>query len=183
MKTTLSIAVLVLAVACLGNDAALEWQRGGAPWRVATCNFAHYNRGHLVWDLIAFAGLGLACERRNRPAFHAALAASAIAIPLVVMTCTPLVSYRGLSGIAAALFALLVTLERKQWTVLLCAGAFGAKLAFELYTGNGVFAADLGPNVVAVPLAHLAGAVIGVACGLGIMARPTCVPSSPCSSP
>jgi hypothetical protein len=43
---------------------------------------------------------------------------------------------------------------------------FAAKLAFEAITGGAVFANDMGDNVVAVPVAHLAGALVGVIGGL-----------------
>ena len=50
--------------------------------------------------------------------------------------------------------------------MLACAFLFGAKLAFELGTGSAVFAGELGPGIVTVPLAHLTGAAAGVACGM-----------------
>jgi hypothetical protein len=43
---------------------------------------------------------------------------------------------------------------------------FIAKLTYESLTGGTVFASDMGEDVVAVPVAHLAGALIGVIGGL-----------------
>jgi rhomboid family GlyGly-CTERM serine protease len=163
-------ALLALAiVATFVNGSALELQRGSFSLiRLLTCHFTHWSYEQLAWDAFAFLLLGIACERRNRAAFHATLLASAIVIPVAVLLFAPNVTaYRGLSGIDSALFALLLTLERKRGPmVTLCAVAFAAKIAFELTTGSAVFVSDMGAEVVAVPIAHLAGALVAVAIAL-----------------
>ncbi len=147
------------------NGSSLELQRGSfSPIRLLTCHFTHFSYEQLAWDAFAFLLLGIACERRNRAAFHATLLASAIVIPIAVLLFAPNVTaYRGLSGIDSALFALLLTLERRRSRmVMLCAVAFAAKIAFELTTGSAVFVSDMGADVVSVPIAHLAGALVAV---------------------
>lgn len=157
MKTTLTIAAAVLAAAMLPVS-WLELTRGGEPWRWVTGHLVHWSHEHLLWDLLAFVALGIACERRHRAAFHATLAASALLIPLAVWIFAPgILAYRGLSGIDSALFVLLLTLHRSRITLVLGC-AFLAKMAFEMATGSTVFAGDLG-GAVPVPVAHVAGAV------------------------
>ena len=84
-------------------------------------------------------------------------------------------TYRGLSGIDSAAFALLAVLilrdnvrtRRWYWAVFACAGflAFGAKIVFELATGGMAFVDGSAAGMVPVPLAHLIGAGAGVLAG------------------
>jgi hypothetical protein len=48
-----------------------------------------------------------------------------------------------------------------------CLAAFVFKVSFELATGSTVFVKSLGTGMVGVPLAHVAGAVVGCLVGLG----------------
>ena len=98
----------------------------------------------------------------------------AVLIPVAVLLFAPEVgAYRGLSGVASAMFALLLVFERRRltWPVVTVAILFAAKLAFEAVTGGSVFANDLGDGVVAVPVAHLAGALVGVIGGVLVPRR------------
>ena len=159
---------------------------------ILTCHFTHWSYEQLAWDALAFTALGIACARRNARATHATLLASVLLIPVAVLAFAPAVSaYRGLSGLASAMFALLLTTvilseakdppigrdqraaaggpsssTRLRMTAWVFAGLFIAKLTFESITGGAVFASDMGEGVVAVPVAHLAGALIGVIGGL-----------------
>lgn len=182
-------ALTALAIVCTLFDGSLfEWARHAEPWRIVTCHFTHWTYEQLAWDALAFAGLGLACARRNLLAFHATLLASVILIPLAVFAFAPHVSaYRGLSGIDSALFALLLVHARRSKVAIVCAIGFVAKIAFEMTTGGAVFASDMGTDVIAVPVAHVAGAVVGAIAGTisGIAASYThrkCASLSPCSS-
>ena len=147
----------------------LELRRNAELWRILTCHFTHWSYEQLAWDALAFIALAIACHRRDRRAFRATLLAGIVLIPLAILVFAPEVTaYRGLSGLASAMFALLLTLERQRmrWPVVLCAIGFGAKIAFETITGGTVFVGGMGENVVSVPVAHLAGAIIGVIGGL-----------------
>jgi rhomboid family GlyGly-CTERM serine protease len=132
---------------------------------MATCHFTHFTYEQLAWDALVFLILGIACARRNRGAFQATLLASIIVVPIAVLAFAPNVTtYRGLSGIDSALFALLLTMEsRRSRLVALCGAGFVMKLIFEMTTGATVFvsAADFAP----VPVAHLSGAIVGLATG------------------
>jgi rhomboid family GlyGly-CTERM serine protease len=161
MKTTIALTLLTLAGALIPGS-SLELQRGGAAWRMATCHFTHFTYEQLAWDALAFLILGITCARRNRGAFQATLLASIIVVPIAVLAFAPNVTtYRGLSGIDSALFALLLTMEsRRSRLVALCAAGFVMKLIFEMTAGATVFvrASDFAP----VPVAHLSGAMVGM---------------------
>lgn len=179
MITTLILTALVLLG---GLQPALQFEPGGALWRVVTCHFTHWTYEQLAWDVLALFALGVACERRDRAAFHATLLASAVVIPIAVLVFAPeIVAYRGMSGIDSALFVLLLAqnLKRSKWAVAL-AVAFIGKITFELFTASAVFASDLGNGVVAVPVAHIAGAITALI--VSTYTHGSCASSSPCSS-
>jgi rhomboid family GlyGly-CTERM serine protease len=161
--------------------AGLAYQRdliaAGELWRLLTGHFVHWSHEHLVWDACTFLALGAACELRSRERLLVCLAASVVAIPVVVWLLLPeLERYAGLSGIDSALFGLLgAGLVREQWergnsAALAVAGvlclAFLLKTGFEMSSGGTVFVGDLAPGIVSVPLAHLAGALAGVMAAL-----------------
>jgi rhomboid family GlyGly-CTERM serine protease len=162
MKTTISLTLLTLAGALIPGT-SLELQRGGPAWRIVTCHFTHFTYEQLAWDTLAFLVLGIACARRNRGAFQATLLASVLIVPIAVLAFAPNVAtYRGLSGIDSALFALLLIMEsRRSWIVAMCAIGFAMKLIFEMTTGATLFVPSSGRFEV-VPVAHLAGAAVGV---------------------
>ncbi len=164
MKTIVAAAALAVAAAFLPG-AWLELRPDASLLRILTCHFTHWSYEQLAWDALAFTVLGVACARRNARATHATLLASVLLIPVAVLAFAPEISaYRGLSGLASAMFALLLAFERRRltWPVLTFAILFAAKLTVEAITGGAVFANDLGDGVVAVPVAHLAGALVGV---------------------
>jgi rhomboid family GlyGly-CTERM serine protease len=145
-------------------------------WRAVTCHWVHWNAEHLLWCVGTFVVLGVLCERQDRRRFVACVAGSALVIPLVLWFVQPeLLIYGGLSGLDSALFVLLaVTLIREKtrsrewiWTAAFSVAllAFIAKTAFEFTTHTPVFLTDT-TGMTPVPLAHLAGAVIGITAGL-----------------
>jgi rhomboid family GlyGly-CTERM serine protease len=145
-------------------------------YRLVTCHWLHWSTNHLAWDLAMFAVLGSLCERRSRGRFLGSLLVSAVAIPLVVMVAHPeLASYRGLSGIDSALFGLLVTehfvagARARNWGSAVMFGLMGAalfvKIALEMHAQANLFVSDT--SFTPVPLAHLVGALVGLAIGTG----------------
>jgi membrane associated rhomboid family serine protease len=160
MKTTLSLTLLAVAAALLPGS-WLVLQRGGAVWRIATCHFTHFTYEQLAWDALVFLLLGIACARANRGAFRASLLASIVIVPIAVLAFSSVTTYRGLSGIDSALFGLLLVNEsRRSRIVALCGVAFAAKMIFEMRTGVTVFVHS--DAFIAVPIAHVAGALVGV---------------------
>lgn len=173
MKTIVAAAALAVAAAFLPG-AWLELRPEASLLRALTCHFTHWTYEQLAWDALAFTALGVACARRSARATHATLLASVLLIPAAVLAFAPEVgAYRGLSGVASAMFALLLALEwrRLTWPVTILAILFAAKLAVEAATGGAVFANDLGDGVVAVPVAHLAGALVGAVSGFRLILR------------
>jgi membrane associated rhomboid family serine protease len=160
MKTTISLTLLAIAATLLPGS-WLELQRGSAVWRIATCHFTHFTYEQLAWDALVFLLLGIACARRNREAFRATLLASVIIVPIAVLAFSSVTTYRGLSGIDSALFGLLLATEsRRSRMVALCGVAFVAKMIFEMRTGATIFVHS--DAFTAVPVAHIAGASVGV---------------------
>jgi membrane associated rhomboid family serine protease len=165
MKTTVSLTLLAIAASLLPGS-WLELQRGGAAWRIATCHFTHFTYEQLAWDALVFLLLGIACARVDRGAFRATLLASVVVIPIAVLAFSNVTTYRGLSGIDSALFGfLLVSESRRNRIVALCGIAFAAKMIFEMRTGASVFVHS--DAFTAVPVAHMAGAFVGVSVAIG----------------
>ncbi|MFQ5732226.1 MAG: rhombosortase [Planctomycetaceae bacterium] len=178
----LCIAGAALAVGAFDSVAdLLQFDRSaieaGQSWRLLTGHLTHWSWDHVFWDLAVFAVLGSLCERENRARFVACVAASAILISAGVWCVLPgLETYRGLSGIDSALFALLAgsvlrdAIAERRWswlvgTLLLLAGFLG-KTVFEIATGTTLFVDSAAANMLPIPLAHIIGAVVGL--GLGI---------------
>lgn len=168
----------MLCSAWPGGAQSLQWERAavlaGEEWRLLTGHLVHFGAEHLVYDVVALVLLGAACERRGRAAMVGTLVVSALAIPAVVAFTRPdLGSYRGLSGLDAALFALLLTgLVRESaaqgarlhvGALLLVGALFAVKLALE-FSGVAVFV-DTG-SFLPVPEAHAVGALMGLAFGI-----------------
>lgn len=143
-------------------------------WQVFTCHLSHWSADHFWWDWIVFLGLGWLCERESRRAFWLTLGSASITIGIGFLLFQPnLASYRGLSGIDSALFALWLTMAypRRQvntnrWIYGLLGFGFVAKLAFETFSGTTLFVAAQQAGFTPVPLAHLLGALCGITAGL-----------------
>jgi len=160
MKLPMSLTLLAIAATLLPGS-WLELQRGGALWRIATCHFTHFTYEQLAWDALVFLLLAIACERRHRGALRATLLASVIVVPIAVLAFSNVTTYRGLSGIDSALFGFLLVSEwRRSRLIALCGVAFAAKMIFEMNTGATVFVHS--DSFIAVPVAHIAGAMVGV---------------------
>jgi rhomboid family GlyGly-CTERM serine protease len=156
----------------------LEYSRtdiaAGEIWRVFTGHWAHGSLDHLAWDALVFAILGCALAKRSLATFWWTVSGSAIAISLALLAMEPRwETYRGLSGIDAALFAALAAIlwrtgERRLERGL-AAGALlllAGKIVFELATGSTLFTAAV-PGHQVVPLAHLVGLGAGLTAALG----------------
>ena len=172
---TIGLALATLLVFFLPDaEAVCEFQTGVTlltQWfQVMTCHLAHWSADHLMWDLVMFVLMGAICEKQNRGLYSVVLVASAVLIPLMVVQLDPGIdSYRGLSGVDTALFGMAMwylignaSEDRNWWRVglfsLLFMGMF-AKIGFEYLSGSTLFAE--GDNFIAVPTAHLVGAVLG----------------------
>lgn len=165
-------ALAVLIHLLPGAAALLEYDRAevlrGQAWRLLTGHWTHTSADHLVWDVVAFAALGLAVAWRGRRLFWRTALGSATAISVALLLLAPQWhTYRGLSGIDSALFvALAATLLAGNRRVdRLLGGAallvFAAKVGFETLTGAALFTTPM-PDHQVVPMAHLVGAFVGL---------------------
>lgn len=141
-------------------------------WRLVTCHWVHLNTSHLFWSGLTFLGLGSACEIMAPKKFYIILGVSSLMIPaLIFITLPGLNIYAGLSGIDCALYGFLFASllkqelinKNKRWVaiyaffvVMLIAKAF-----FEALSGTTVFVSHAHTELTPVPLAHLAGGIIG----------------------
>jgi len=155
--------------------------RGGELWRFLTGHFTHWNLDHLCWDLSVFVVLGALCERRGRGAFLACVLGSAGAISLYALLALPeLPVYRGLSGIDTGLFALLAVglfadarargNRGVQRLIAAAVMSLVVKTLFEFTTGGTLFVDHAEAAFVPVTMAHVLGAVVGLAVGLSVVA-------------
>jgi rhomboid family GlyGly-CTERM serine protease len=180
----LSVAALILLLPAV--VAPLQYDRAaiadGEVWRLFSGHWVHSSFDHFFWDVLAFGCLGAACELRDRRQFLVCVVVSAIAISLTIWLVLPEMSvYRGLSGIDSALFGLLfvellrdgIRARRRDQVVFaaVCFLAFAFKISFELIAGRNVFVEASGFGWVGVPLAHIAGASVGVAMGSNVTFR------------
>lgn len=145
----------------------------GTQWLpVLACHCLHWSGEHLFWDVSVFFVLGTICEARLPCKFALALLTAGLAIPVCVLALHPQVqSYRGLSGLDTAIFSLLVgdqlisRFNERNWFQTLLLGsmllAMTIKIAHEMLLGAQVFVHD--DSFTPVPLAHVVGALIGLA--------------------
>jgi rhomboid family GlyGly-CTERM serine protease len=174
---TAALSLLALAtLASPGLTGVLAFRRGeladGQVWRLLTGHWTHWSVDHLAWDLLVFALAGGLLESRGRGRFLACTAISAFAVGAGVWSFEPAIGeYRGLSGIAAALFtaAAIDALSRSpraggiSAVPLAALAGFFAKLVFEVATGQLLFV-DAGAGAfVPLPLCHLIGGIAGIA--------------------
>ena len=154
-------------------------------WRLATCHLLHWSWDHFVWDVAVLLAAGTFCETRWPRRFLAVLTTAGILIPAAVMISAPqLQSYRGLSGLDSALFALaagslLIEEYRdgRHFSAALVAFIVLAqflKIAAESTAGHTLFVQNA--PFTPVPLAHLCGAVIGSVLSLTNKRSPEALP-------
>jgi rhomboid family GlyGly-CTERM serine protease len=172
LATGLVLGAALLALLVPGLDDVLvldrDAVRAGALWRIATGSLVHFSAGHLAWNGLAVGVAGWLLERRGRPV-ALLLLASAISVGAAVLVFAPQVQqYGGLSGVAYALVVMLafdVLREGGTWRRLgvLTLIATGAKLAWELGTGQYILVEATAAAFVPVPVSHVAGAAVAVA--------------------
>ncbi len=170
------VAVLVF-VSPVGVASGLQLDRGavfqGAYWQLLTGHLTHWSFDHLIWDLAMFGILGVLVEARSRKAWIRLNLISALAVSLsVIFIQAELEFYRGLSGLDMALagYWFVVMFQdcrlkgrsNESWMWGAALVLLFSKALFEIVLGNALFVSNLGDGVVNVPLAHLAGAAVGV---------------------
>jgi rhomboid family GlyGly-CTERM serine protease len=136
-----------------------------------TGHLLHWTSNHRHWDVAALVLIGVVCERHSRLRTVITLALAALIIPLALLAIQPdIILYRGLSGLDAALFALLaaMVIRDSRGIQRIAAGIalllIIAKTAWEFFTGGTMFV-DAG-GVMTAPLAHAVGIVVGTGVGI-----------------
>lgn len=167
---TLALAVVVVAVHAVPGAPELLALDRGAPaelWRWLTGHLTHFSWDHLAWDLGVAVVLGAWLERRDRARLAGLWLAGSVAIAAAFWWATPeLSSYRGLSGLDAALYAAVAvelwrsSAGRERWAALALALTLAGKVVYEVATGHTLFADDTGWTPV--PLAHAVGGLVGL---------------------
>jgi rhomboid family GlyGly-CTERM serine protease len=167
--------VLLTAAA---REGAIDWLlatsagvRAGQLWRLITGSLVHATWGHLIRDLALLVFVGVAYGDAIGRRFGL-LALAGLALPAAaVFALEPDISiYYGTSGLTHALLAAAVIAELRRpgsrslrLIAAVIAVVLSAKLGYELATGAPMFPMDLGPGVRQLPIAHAAGALVGVA--------------------
>ena len=175
--TSLLLTATALVIYALpGAATTLQYDRtaiaAGELWRILSGHWTHHSASHLFWNVLAFLLLAALCERLNRFSFYACLTSSAILIPVALWVTAPqLLTYRGLSGIDSALFALLLATLLKEEiprrrllplaSLCMLSLIFITKICYEAATAQTIFVDSQGSQFVPVPLAHIMGAIIG----------------------
>lgn len=173
----LSTAPDELQAACALNSAALT---GGEPWRLWTGHFVHFGGAHLRGDLLAFLLWAAWLERGGRGLLLCVLLVATPLLSVVILIgCPTLAEYRGLSGLDCSLVAALIWMQglqgdRRRGVGALCLAAFVAKCGYELVSDRAILAPDLGEGVRLLPLAHVAGALLGLLLSAGFMRIARC---------
>ena len=193
---TVAIALSTLAISCsplLSSWLTADFESLGIRTlpTMVSCHLTHWSTQHLFWDLLMFIVLGWHLEKILTTPYYFTLIASSLLIPLGVQVLQPEISsYRGLSGIDTALFALLCTsklasgyregCQRSIALFLSLLLAMWVKLLFEFSTGGVMFVRN--ENFTPVPAAHLCGALTGMIVA-GLAWKSTMEWTLNCSSP
>lgn len=187
------LTLAVAGVACLvhatpGARGWLVFDRAivaAEPWRLATGSLVHWSLSHLLLDLAAFGAGAMLVERRSRARLALLLVVASIGVGASVHLLAPgLARYAGLSGVAYAVLVAaaldLLAGDETRGVGLAAVAALAAKLWLDV-TASAPLLVDAG-DVVAAPVAHVAGSVAALAlwwCGRnrrrtgGRISRPT----------
>jgi len=168
------LVLMVSVLSYLSPDVAslLVYDRlavmNGQWWRLVTSHVVHFDRLHLVYDLIAFGLIGWILEARLCRYFYflCALLAFSIGIALFIMK-PGMMRYGGLSGLACGLFIYLALIDLYHskllripcWIVI---GAVSIKIIFEGCTGQSIFPYSKQAFFVSMWEAHAIGSLMAI---------------------
>lgn len=164
---TLAVAAIALAVqAWPGSEDALEINRAfSRVWsRLWTAHIVHFGGSHLFWNLAIFLPAGIWAERLVpwRTRFFYLVGPPFIGLVLLAFD-REMANYRGLSGVAAGVLALLAWARLRKlppggrwfWHSVLVLIAI--KIAMEAYARRSMLVEFDYAEAQPVPLAHVAG--------------------------
>lgn len=177
----LALTAIAFGVDAAGADWALRREAvlTGHVFGLVTGHFAHFNRAHLLGDVLAFAVWAALAEQHGRMRLATTVLVTTVGSSLLVLLLCPEVQeYRGLSVVDCALAAQLVWLGFRRcrrsrdslgaaFFAVVGAG-FAAKTAYEFAAGHAVLAPHLGDGIALLPASH----AMGIALGLLTLALP-----------
>jgi rhomboid family GlyGly-CTERM serine protease len=179
---TLGLALAAIVIHVTGCGPALLYQRAdiltGAVWRAWTGHWVHFSASHLLWNLCVFIPAGGWLEIvRPRTARWFYLASPAFISGVLLVADPGLATYGGLSGIATGLLVCLACLRLGDrsgatpawfwWGILIIVAA---KIVAESLYGQPLLVTGF-DRIRDVPLAHVAGAALGIVFGLAARVR------------
>lgn len=164
---TLTVAVLALAVqAWPGAEEALEINRAFSRvwWRLWTAHLVHFEGNHLFWNLAILLPAGFWAERLVpwRTRLFYLIAPPFIGLVLLAFD-REMAMYRGLSGVAAGLLALLAWARLRQlppggrWFWHSVLALIAIKIAMEAFARRPMLAEYDYTGEQPIPLAYVAG--------------------------
>lgn len=138
------------------------------PWRLWTGHLVHFGWEHTLANLVALATPLLLASRRDRPRLVSALLLGAPLLSLLLLPSLGAAQYRGASGLACALWALvglrLAGRGESAPVGLLMLGGLGLKLGLEAAFGSCFLLHPQGWQTL--PAAHLWGTLLGLTLAL-----------------
>lgn len=139
----------------------------GEPWRLWTGHLVHYDLEHLLFNTIAMLAPLLLLRRRQWTAVAVWAVTAAPLISIAILAAVPNVEYRGGSAVVVGLWVLAPLMNRDRVGAAVMLPATLLKLAVEMLTPLRL----TNVSVPALPLAHAAGALLGLAGAAVILAR------------
>ena len=174
---TMGVGIVALVLFfCSDSVSLLQYDRAaigaGEVWRGISGHWLHWSFDHFLWCTITFLAIGGICESISRKGYLTTLVAATFIIPLVCWLAAPDLSYyRGLSGLASAIFVFGTMMmsrnafHSRNWTGLwfpaIAGIAFAGKVLFEFFSGTALFV-NTPATFTPVPLVHLAGGGTGL---------------------
>jgi len=138
------------------------------PWRLWTGHLVHFGWAHVLANAVALAVPWILAGPRDRRNLAWAMLLLPPLLSLLLLPGLGAAEYRGASGLACALWALvglrLATRSASAPMGLLMLGGLGLKLAAEAALGGGVLLRPEGWSTL--PAAHLWGALLGLVAAL-----------------
>lgn len=136
------------------------------PWRLWTGHITHFGWEHALINLTALAIPTLLAHPKERLRIVLSLLVVAPLLSLMILHQLEGGQYRGASGLACAIWALVgLRLARKQespWLGVLLLGLLSLKLILEARLGSGLVHSGVWQLL---PIAHLGGAGLGLVLG------------------
>ena len=137
----------------------------GEWWRLFTGHWMHFSPSHLFWNLVVLVPAGVWVERLAPTRTRVLFLVAPVVIGLTLFAADlSLMRFAGLSGVAAAVIALLALTQLSAgrtdlwfWRGVLA--LIAVKIGVELALGRPSFAQFTDASVRPVPLAHLAGVI------------------------